>query len=92
MKKVEKTPPPKALSEKERLSRRKKDSQVIREGGDLKDTLRLILNMPHCERPKCECGAVVGLSVHDSRLWCPNCLWTEIEQLRAEILEMGPQE
>ena len=37
------------------------------------------------DRPMCACGATVGLSTHDGSWWCPNCLWAEIECLRAEL-------
>ena len=50
-----------------------------------KNPLEGMFNSPRIEQPKCECGACVGLAVFDNRLWCSDCLWAEIEKLRAKL-------
>ena len=35
--------------------------------------------------PKCQCGADVGLSIHDNRVQCSDCLWNEIKRLQTII-------
>ena len=33
----------------------------------------------------CDCGTTYGLIAKGDRLWCPECLWKEVERLRAKL-------